>query len=121
MPQGADDYSCGVVHVLTRLFTGRTKAEWRALEQKVDLQRIALAELSTKLSTTAGAALAVRINELEAALETLQRSNRRELGRLWKLVGIEKADEPKPAETADQVRARLRQQHGLPKQPNGSN
>jgi hypothetical protein len=44
-------------------------------------------ELSTKQSTGSGAALLVRINEIEAALEALQKSNRRELGKLWKLVG----------------------------------
>jgi len=54
-----------------------------------------LKQLSTKQSTGSGAALLVRINELEAALEQLQKSNRRELGKLWKLIAL--ADESTPA------------------------
>jgi len=37
-----------------------------------------------KLSTASSTAMLVRVNELEAALEQLQKSNRREFGKLWK-------------------------------------
>lgn len=37
-----------------------------------------------KLSTSSSTATLVRVNELEAALEQLQKSNRREFGKLWK-------------------------------------
>ena len=37
-----------------------------------------------KLSTSSSTAMLVRINELESALEALQKSNRREFGKLWK-------------------------------------
>jgi hypothetical protein len=65
-------------------------AHWRQLERTVDLLVARVRELSTKQSTSAGSALLVRINELEAALDALQKSNRREFGRLWKLVPDER-------------------------------
>jgi len=71
-------------------------AEWSALQRDVHHLQERVAVLSTKQSTTAGAALLVRINELEAALEQLQKSNRRELGKLWKLLAMQD-DAPRAA------------------------
>jgi len=99
------------------LSTGQLKGDVARLERECARLRLQLQELSTKLSTTAGAALTVRIGELEAAVDALQRSNRRELGRLWKLVGREEhpPETPTPAETADATRARLREQLPIPR------
>lgn len=111
--------------MFSKLFTGRTKTEWRVLERQVAILQREVRELSTKLSTTAGAQLSVRCGDLEAALEALQKSNRREFGRLWKLLpdrDAGPASTPTP-ETPEQVRARLRTEHGLPtigKRQNGA-
>jgi len=48
-----------------------------------------------KLSTGSSTSMLVRINELEAALEQLQKSNRREFGKLWK------AQDPNPGRMAN--------------------
>lgn len=81
--------------MLGQLFTRRANADvegaLRVLEGKCEQLRRELAELSTKVSTTAGAALTVRINELEAVIDQLQRSNRKELGRLWKMLGDDRS------------------------------
>lgn len=55
-----------------------------------------LAELEHKLSTSSSTALLVRINELESALEQLQKSNRREFGKLWKVAWGERVPEDRP-------------------------
>jgi hypothetical protein len=82
--------------MLTRLLTGRSKAEWRALYARAQLLDAGFQKLRTELSTTraaidktSGAALAVKLNEVESGLVTLQQANRREFGRLWKLLGNE--------------------------------
>lgn len=97
------------------LSTGPTKAEFKALQHTVHDLRRSVAELSTKISTTAGAQLAIRCGELEAALETLQKSNRREFGRLWKLLPDTPKEPAAEPETPEQVRARLRSEHNLPR------
>ena len=70
------------------LFTGRDTEALQRLEQRHALLKLRVEELSTKISTTAGAALLVQINELTAAVDQLQKSNRRELGKLWKAVSV---------------------------------
>lgn len=77
--------------------TAAEKAEIRALREKVEALTLRVAELSTALSTSSNAALRVHVDEVESALESLQRSNRKELGKLWKLLGAR--DEP-PVPTA---------------------
>lgn len=59
------------------MFGGALRAEFIALQARVH-------ECELKLSTSSSTAMLVRINELEAALEALQKSNRREFGKLWK-------------------------------------
>jgi len=88
--------------MLCRLLTGMAWEEWRALQRSVFVFEHRLKELSTKQSTGSSAALLVRINELEAALEQLQKSNRRELGKLWKLVG--QPDDLSPLKATDRAR-----------------
>jgi hypothetical protein len=59
------------------VFGGALRAEIIALAARVH-------DCELKLSTSSSTAMLVRINELEAALEALQKSNRREFGKLWK-------------------------------------
>lgn len=94
------------------LSTGQQKARIEALQRQVAILQRDLHELSTKVSTTAGAQLSVRCGDLEAAIEALQKSNRREFGRLWKLLPNERA--PSTPETPEETRARLRAEHGVP-------
>lgn len=70
------------------MFGGALRAELIALAARVH-------ECELKLSTSSSTAMLVRINELEAALEALQKSNRREFGKLWK------QQQPAPADDGD--------------------
>jgi hypothetical protein len=66
------------------LFTRGERQALRRLQLRQERLALQLAELSTKVETTSGAALLVQINDVASALESLARSNRREFGRLWK-------------------------------------
>lgn len=70
--------------MLSWLSAGRETEKLQRLQRTVEALVLRVSELSTKLSTSSTAALNVRLNELEAALDQLQRSNRREFGKLWK-------------------------------------
>jgi hypothetical protein len=94
--------------MLFGLCTGAEKAEIRELRAQVHRLAEKVVELSTALSTSSNAALRVHVDEVESALETLQRSNRRELGKLWKSLGLR--DEPATtpeAPSKDAVRAAI--------------
>lgn len=47
-----------------------------------------------KIVLQSSTALLVRVNELESALAQLQKSNRKELGKLWQLVDTDKLHQP---------------------------
>lgn len=89
------------------------------LQRDVALLRTEVAKLSTKVSTTAGAQLTVRCDENDAAIAALAQANRREFGRLWKLVGLERGpgDAPPPTAVDDDLEAFLRLQSAPPATP----
>jgi len=104
------------------IFTGRSKGEWREFAAEVRFLNSRVAELSTALSTGSGAALSARVAELEAALETMQANHRRELGRLWKIVGREpeKSNGVTTVRDSDpDIQALLALQSAPPAQPGG--
>lgn len=67
-----------------------------------------LADFEHRLSTSSSTALLVRINELEAALEQLQKSNRREFGKLWKVAWNETGRQSQNATPEDDMDPELR-------------
>ncbi len=110
--------------MFSKIFTGLAKEEWRDLRAEHRFLQSRVAELSTALSTSSGVALSARIAELETALETMRMNQRRELGRLWKLIGND-AHDPRntPAPNGhsgnDDIDALLRLQSAPPASPGG--
>jgi hypothetical protein len=102
---------------------GFGKRRLDAIERELVLQRALTTDLSSKIASTAGAALSVRIAELEAALSALQTSNRRELGRLWKIVARDapRSDPGSMRSDDPEVDAWISLQHAPPHglKPNG--
>jgi len=82
--------------MLRWLFTSAESVALAELQQRFRLQQLRIEELSTRFAQSQSAAVLVRVAELEAGLEFLQRSNRKELGKLWKKVGLEKNEIAQP-------------------------
>ena len=84
-------------------------------------QRTSITALEKQHDRSDSAKLATAVADLAGAVEGHANSNRRQFGKLWQaLAAAEKADDEQPDlplenETPEQTRARLRQQHGLPK------
>jgi hypothetical protein len=68
-----------------------------ALKESISRLAERVAGCEQKLSTVSSTALLVRINELEAALEALQKSNRRELGKIWRALDRDEREARPPA------------------------
>lgn len=77
--------------------------------------RIDVDKLAEKRSESPTASLAVKVDDLAAAVDELSQRHRRFAGKVWGRLGHVEAAEPKPPETPEQVRDRLRAEHGLPK------
>lgn len=76
----------------------------------------------TGLAKTSASGLAAELADLRGDHESLAKSVRKNLGRLYQQRVREREPDPEP-ETPEQVRARLRASHGLPKMgapPNGA-
>lgn len=98
------------------MFGGSYKARIEQIERDLDRLMNEVHKLSTALSTNSNTALLVRFNELEAALEALQKSNRREFGKLWKMGAFGEAPETEVPIDRDQLR-RANAQSIMPVKP----
>jgi len=102
-----------------RWFGSAEREQTRALEQRVAALEQALRTSSTELRTAlerhSNAALVAELEEVSAALERHIRTTRRELGELHKRVAMANPPAPPEPETADDVRARLRERLPIPK------
>lgn len=59
-------------------------------ETRIAALALAVAELRHAIATTSPAALRNRIDELQADIDSYRAANRKELGSLWKRVGLER-------------------------------
>jgi hypothetical protein len=82
--------------MFSKLFTGFTKGYWCAIQELSgrnhrDISALdgRMQALRTELSTSTGVALNARLIELEAAVEALQAVHKRDLGRVWRVLGNE--------------------------------
>lgn len=87
--------------------------------ERLSAMKAVLERLETGLKQTSATALAADLAALQGDVESLAKTVRKNFGRVWGELGVLTADNKQAAddklpETPEEVRARLRLEHGLP-------